>query len=166
MRCVVLHQFRFQVLQLVQQISGLQRRVLSVRGEAGRYISIHPLSNRESAREHGWGSEHPISVLSRGGSLLPSIYADARYVDDVIVSQADCTLHTGPTEGVNVYKNLDTEPTQVVITFVDGITVDQTGSYCSNWVQSEQQAAGVSSAPVRSRPYVIMVWWSGVRASA
>ena len=118
-----------------------------MRGEAGRYISIHPLSNRESAREHGWGSEHPISVLSRGGSLLPSIYADARYVDDVIVSQADCTLHTGPTEGVNVYKNLDTEPTQVVITFVDGITVDQTGSYCSNWVQSEQQAAGVSSAP-------------------
>ena len=32
----------------------------------------------------GWGSEHPISVLSRDGTLLPSIYADARYIDDVI----------------------------------------------------------------------------------
>ena len=31
--------------------------------------------------------EYPISVLS-GGTLLPSIYADARYIDAVIVSQA------------------------------------------------------------------------------
>ena len=35
------------------------------------------------------GLEHPISVLSRGGSLPPSIYADARYIDAVVVSQAN-----------------------------------------------------------------------------
>ena len=35
-------------------------------------------------------ADPPPSVFSRGGSLLPSIYADARYIaiDVVIVSQA------------------------------------------------------------------------------
>ena len=56
-------------------------------------VDSRPPSNREPAREHRWGaltptkvwgSEHPIIVLS-GGSLLPSVYADARYIDDVIV---------------------------------------------------------------------------------
>ena len=36
----------------------------------------------------GGGSEHPISVLSRDGSLLPSSYADARCIDAVVVSKA------------------------------------------------------------------------------
>ena len=44
-------------------------------------------SNRESAREHGWGAptpRHPPApppVFSWGGSLLPSIYADGRSSD-------------------------------------------------------------------------------------
>ena len=50
------------------------------------------LSNRESAREDWWGtSTRPKEggghgcrgtppLFSRGGSLLPSIYADARYI--------------------------------------------------------------------------------------
>ena len=36
-----------------------------------------PRSNRESARERWWGAP---SVFSRGGSLLPSVHADARAV--------------------------------------------------------------------------------------
>ena len=54
-----------------------------------------PLSNRESARElcplpftEGEGRSTP-TVFSRGGSLLPSMYADARCIDASIVSQAD-----------------------------------------------------------------------------
>ena len=35
------------------------------------------------------GYSNPIIVLSRGGILPPSIYADARYIDDVIDSQAN-----------------------------------------------------------------------------
>ena len=38
--------------------------------------------------ERGRGGRSSPSVFSRGGSLLPSIYADARYVDAVIVSKA------------------------------------------------------------------------------
>ena len=34
-------------------------------------------------------------MFSRGGTLLPSISADARYIDDVIVSQG---LYTAPTD--------------------------------------------------------------------
>ena len=34
------------------------------------------------------GSEHPFILFSRGGSLLPSIYADARYIDAVVLSKA------------------------------------------------------------------------------
>ena len=34
------------------------------------------------------GCSDPPSVFSRGGSLLPSSYADARYIDAVIVSKA------------------------------------------------------------------------------
>ena len=41
-----------------------------------------------SLPERGGGSEHPISVLSRDGSLLPSSYADARCIDAVVVSKA------------------------------------------------------------------------------
>ena len=44
--------------------------------------SRNPLSNRKSTRV-------PPSVFPRGGSLLPSIYADARYIDAVIVSKAN-----------------------------------------------------------------------------
>ena len=36
----------------------------------------------------GYTVLRPLSVFSRGGSLLPSIYADACCVDAVIVSQA------------------------------------------------------------------------------
>ena len=41
-------------------------------------------------RKGVWGgrSEHPAYVLSRGGTLLPSIHADARYIGAVIVSKA------------------------------------------------------------------------------
>ena len=40
-------------------------------------VEIPSLRNRETAREHWWRTP---SVFSRGGTLLPSIYADARYV--------------------------------------------------------------------------------------
>ena len=54
--------------------------------EAGRTPSLsNRESARESAREHGWGTP---SVFSRGGSLLPSIYADACCIDAVVVSKA------------------------------------------------------------------------------
>ena len=61
-----------------QSAEAIDSRMVSV-------VSETPLSNRESAREHQWGDP---SVFSRGGTLLPSIYADARYIDAVIVSQA------------------------------------------------------------------------------
>ena len=35
------------------------------------------------------------SVFSRGGTLLPSVYADARYVDAVIVSKAGRDVDRG-----------------------------------------------------------------------
>ena len=35
----------------------------------------------------GVGRSTP-SVFSRGGTLLPSIYADVRYIDAVVLSQA------------------------------------------------------------------------------
>ena len=44
-----------------------------------------PLSNREPAREYCWGN---LPVFSRSGSLLPSTYAAACYIDAVIVLQA------------------------------------------------------------------------------
>ena len=34
------------------------------------------------------------NLFSQGGSLLPSIYADARYIDGIIVSQADIGIDT------------------------------------------------------------------------
>ena len=49
-------------------------------------VGRNPLSNRESAREHRWGTPTP-SVFSRRGRLLPSIYADARCIAAVTVSQ-------------------------------------------------------------------------------
>ena len=53
---------------------------------AGR-TQMYPLSNRESAREQRWGTPAGTpAVFSRGGSLLPSIYADARCIDAVIVT--------------------------------------------------------------------------------
>ena len=36
----------------------------------------------------GEGGQSTPSLFSRGGTLLPSIYADARCIDDVIVSKA------------------------------------------------------------------------------
>ena len=51
-----------------------------------------PLSNRESAREHGWGTPTP-SVFSRGGTLLLPfyfMYADARSIDAVIWFSTSC----------------------------------------------------------------------------
>ena len=57
----------------------------------------NPLSNRESAREHWLGAPTPLRPPStpparpspsRSGTLVPSVYADARYIDAVIVSQA------------------------------------------------------------------------------
>ena len=39
----------------------------------------------------------PPSVFSRGGSLLPFIYADARCIDAVVVSQAPIITTTSPT---------------------------------------------------------------------
>ena len=35
------------------------------------------------------GYSDPLSVFFRGGTLLPSSHADARYIDDVIDSQAN-----------------------------------------------------------------------------
>ena len=62
------------------------------------------LSNRESARGHGCNP----SVTSRCGSLRPSIHADVRYIDDVIVSKAmdaewdaDVVVASVPTLGRN-----------------------------------------------------------------
>ena len=62
-----------------------------------------PLSNRESAREHWWGAP---SLFSRGGSLLPSLHADARYIDTVIVSKASTVglIYLNP-EGVYLYES-------------------------------------------------------------
>ena len=56
--------------------------IISSMAMAGR--NPPSLRNRESAREHCMGTPTP-SVFSRDGSLLPSIYAAARYIDAVIV---------------------------------------------------------------------------------
>ena len=45
---------------------------------ASRSQFFYCFFHRESAREHGWGAP---SLFSRGGTLLPSICADARYID-------------------------------------------------------------------------------------
>ena len=42
-----------------------------------------PLATENLLENTGGGRSTPISV-SRGGSLQPSIYADARYIDDVL----------------------------------------------------------------------------------
>ena len=55
------------------------------------------LSNRESAREHGWGRSTP-TVFSRGGSLLPSIYADARAILMPSLFQRPCGVVPTPVQ--------------------------------------------------------------------
>lgn len=46
------------------------------------------------------GYSDPPSVFSRDGSLLPSIYADVRYIDDVIAIEGNTTRSGPPADGV------------------------------------------------------------------
>ena len=60
-------------------------------------------SPRICAREHRWGaSTPPPSALSRGGSLLPSSYADARCIDAITAFEGggDLGYHAGLGQGL------------------------------------------------------------------
>ena len=67
-------------------------------------------------------------MFSRGGGLLPSIYANARYVDAVIVSKAGTpeagnfyapTIISGVKEGFRIVDEEQFGPVMPIITFAD-----------------------------------------------
>ena len=55
---------------------------------AGQLAGVPPPLATENLLENTDGVLRPPSVFSRDGGLLPSIHADARYIDAVIVSKA------------------------------------------------------------------------------
>ena len=66
------------------QFAAASRAKEKAAGKTPRPVEINLLGFTEKLLENTDGGGAPISVFPRGGSLLPFIYADARYIDAVI----------------------------------------------------------------------------------
>ena len=93
------------MLRCFRQLHTSQTSRLLVNGEPYRTVWYNETNDAEDSYKVSMIEQRPVTLAtetllenadgvirphrcSRGGTLLPSLYADARYVDAVIVSQA------------------------------------------------------------------------------